>query len=397
MYTSCGWFFDELSGIETVQIMAYAGRAIQLAEYLFEEKIEAQFLERLAVAKSNLPQHQNGRQIYEKFVRPAKVDLRHVGAHFAVSSLFEDYQQSNVIFCYQARVRDFHKHEAGRAKLALGNFEITSNVTHETARINFGVLHMGDHVVHGGVQAFENETDYRDFARRVTEPFQHAEFAAVIGVLDREFSASVYSLRSLFRDEQRKILDIILDDTSAEQAFRQIYQMSTPLMSFLAGLGAPSPKPLLMAAEYVLNLDLRRALEDGGDMVKVERLQAQAKMWGVPLDSAGLKRVLERKIQTAAAALEADMTDPAALATLEALTSLADSMPFEVNLHSAQNVYYQLLQSVYPQLCAAASARPTLSKHIAAGPRLGVGASPELSALERFRALGAKLRVRVPG
>ena len=28
MYTSCGWFFDEISGIETVQVIQYAGRAI---------------------------------------------------------------------------------------------------------------------------------------------------------------------------------------------------------------------------------------------------------------------------------------------------------------------------------------------------------------------------------
>jgi hypothetical protein len=255
---------------------------------------------------------------------------------------------------------------------------------------------MGDHVVHGGVQAFENEADYHDFVRRVTEPFQHAEFAAVIGVLDREFSASIYSLRSLFKDEQRKILDIILDDTPAEQAFRQVYQTSTPLMSFLAGLGAPSPKPLLMAAEYVLNLDIRRALDNGSDLAKIERLQAQAKMWGVPLDAAGLKRALERKIQDAAARLEADMTGTAALANLEQLATLARSMPFEVNLHSAQNIYYQLLQTVYPTLCAASAAKPVSPKPIAAGPRLGTRQPPEPTALERFRALGAKLRVRVP-
>ena len=34
MFTSCGWFFSELSGIETVQVLKYAARAIQLARDL---------------------------------------------------------------------------------------------------------------------------------------------------------------------------------------------------------------------------------------------------------------------------------------------------------------------------------------------------------------------------
>ena len=91
MYTSCGWFFDELSGIETVQVIQYAARALQLAQELFGDGIEAGFLERLEAAKSNLPEHRDGRLIFEKFVRPAVVNLEKVGAHYAISSLFEDY------------------------------------------------------------------------------------------------------------------------------------------------------------------------------------------------------------------------------------------------------------------------------------------------------------------
>ena len=87
MYASCGWFFDELSGIETVQAMLFAGRAVQLAQDLFGDSLESQFMERLASAQSNLPEYGDGRRIYEKFVRPAMVDWEQVGAHYAVSSL----------------------------------------------------------------------------------------------------------------------------------------------------------------------------------------------------------------------------------------------------------------------------------------------------------------------
>jgi hypothetical protein len=91
MYTSCGWFFDDLSGIETVQVIQYAGRALQLGQELFGNGLESDFLSQLERAKSNLPEHRDGRLIYRKFVKPAMVDLEKVGAHYAISSLFEDY------------------------------------------------------------------------------------------------------------------------------------------------------------------------------------------------------------------------------------------------------------------------------------------------------------------
>src|SRR5262249_36764581 len=61
MYTSCGWFFDELSGIETVQVIQYAGRAVQLAREVLGVDLEGEFLTRLARAKSNLPAFGNGK------------------------------------------------------------------------------------------------------------------------------------------------------------------------------------------------------------------------------------------------------------------------------------------------------------------------------------------------
>ena len=93
MYTSCGWFFGDLSGIETVQVILYSARVIQLAQQLFDVNLEPAFLERLEAAESNLPKFGNGRAIYLRFARPAIVDLPRVGAHYAVSSLFEELRR----------------------------------------------------------------------------------------------------------------------------------------------------------------------------------------------------------------------------------------------------------------------------------------------------------------
>ncbi|MCK5656740.1 MAG: DUF3536 domain-containing protein, partial [Deltaproteobacteria bacterium] len=91
MYTSCGWFFDDLAGIETVQVISYAARCLQLAQELFGNSLESDFLEILGRAKSNRAKKGDGRQIYEDLVRPSMFDLAKVGAHYGVGTLFNDY------------------------------------------------------------------------------------------------------------------------------------------------------------------------------------------------------------------------------------------------------------------------------------------------------------------
>ena len=119
MYTSCGWFFDELSGIETVQVIKYAGRVLQLADQLFSEPFEPGFLEHLEHAKSNIPEHRDGRTIYEKFVRPAMLDMKDVGAHYALSSLFQDIGERSSIYAYSATREDYRSFQVRR--LEAGN------------------------------------------------------------------------------------------------------------------------------------------------------------------------------------------------------------------------------------------------------------------------------------
>ena len=81
MYTSCGWFFDDLSGIEAVQIIQYAARVVQFSEELFGESPECQFVEKLSVARSNLSDRGGGREIYEQLVRTAIVNWERIGTH----------------------------------------------------------------------------------------------------------------------------------------------------------------------------------------------------------------------------------------------------------------------------------------------------------------------------
>ena len=348
MYTSCGWFFDELSGIETVQVIQYAGRALQLSQELFEHDLEPHFLELLARAKSNIPEHGNGQLIYEKLVKPTALDLEKVCAHYAVSSLFEDYGEEARVFCYRAEREKYLLEEAGKTKLALGRTKLTSEITGESARFCFGVLHWGDHNFSCCIMGCEPDDPWAPKVEAVFESFTRADFTETIRLLEAHFGPSTYSLRSLFRDEKRKILDIVLESaiTDAEASYRHLYEYNTPLLRFVTSLGDPPPEFLHYAAKFFLTFSLKRAFEDEElDLAHIENLLHEARLAGISIDAATLEMVVRKKIEGFALLLFRSMEDIFLLQELEAIITLLAHLPFRVNTWKVQNICFQLLNS----------------------------------------------------
>jgi alpha-amylase/alpha-mannosidase (GH57 family) len=381
MFTSCGWFFDDISGIETVQVLQYAGRAIQLAEELSGRRIEPQFLEILAQARSNVPEYGDGVQIYQRFVKPAMVDLIKVGAHYAISSLFEPYGERSRVYCYTVEREDHRTRMAGVAKLAVGRARVTSEITREALTLSYGVVTLGGHNVDGGVQVYRDEEAYREMAGKVTEAFERADFTEVIRLLDQYFEGVTYSLRELFRDKQREVLNLILESTLAEVAsdYRRIYERHAALMRFLKNLNVPQPRGLTCAAEFVLNTNLREAfVEDPLNLERINALLAEAAVINVALDGAGLGYALRKTLERLAGRLRERPADRALLEHLTAVIDLVRALPFEVDLWRVQNVYYGLVHTVY---------REQLQK-------AGRGDQEARAWVEKFEALGDKLRIR---
>ncbi|HWC18681.1 MAG TPA: DUF3536 domain-containing protein, partial [Terriglobales bacterium] len=379
MYTSCGWFFDEISGIETVQVIAYAGRAIQLARRNLSQAegdaLEAGFLERLQQAKSNVPEYQDGAQIYRNLVKPSIIGLEQVAAHYAISSLFETGASK---YCYTIDPAEYRTFASGKIQLAAGRAGVCSRITLECENYSFAVLHMGDHNLNAGVRKFVSEEAYNATIHEVQEAFSRADIPSVIRVLDHHFGGGTYSLKSLFRDEQRRIMDHILESTltEAEASLRTIYEHHAPLMKFLGDVNYPRPKALALAAEFVINASLRREfLEDFLNLNEVRNLLNQAKEEGVQLDSAGLSYVMGRKLVGLIQQLQ---RRPQNLGLLKKILSTLDviaELPFAVNLWKVENVYYQMSRTTYAEL-------------------LQQGGVPK-EWFEIFLQLGSRLRIRV--
>ncbi len=383
MYTSCGWFFDEISGIETVQIIQYAGRAIQLGEELFGENFEKGFLERIELAKSNVPENKNGRVIYEKFIKPAMINWDTIAAHYAVSSLFENYEPQTRVFCYNVEREDFHSFEAGRAKLIVGRARMVSNITRESASVTFGAVHIGDHHVSCGVRDYKGSESYDTLVQEMKETFQRADFSEIIRLLDRGFGDSTYSLKSLFKDEQRKVTKQVLQGSQveAEHAYSRLYEQNLPTMRYLHSIGVPLPRTYQMAADFVINKDLRWALEeDEPNPKQIRSLTNEAAVWNVPLDSAGLGYRFSRTIGRMAERFRENPGDLPRLRMLGATVELAKSLPFEVNLWRCQNFFIDVMNSACPAFRVRAEdgeedALLWFQEFVALGDKLGIDVS----------------------
>ena len=354
MYTSCGWFFDEISGIETVQIIAYAGRVLQLAAQLFGEEgkaLEGEFLERLATAPSNVGDVGNGAEVYRRFVTGKKIDLENVGAHYAISSMFRTYPDTGQLFCFDVQRKSYDVLVSGRGRFAIGCAALRSRITEETENVCFAVLHLGDQNLSAAVKHYidGDAGTWTEFADHARTAVRRANLPDLIRAIDQYFGGTLYSLTSLFADEQHRILQSILDQTLAEVegSLMRIYEEHATLLHFLGESNVAAPPALALTAGFAINASLRHALEaEVYDTAEVARLLRRAELDNVTLDKALLSYTADRRMKRAMIALET--AEPAGnISVLNETVAVAESlrvMPMEINLWQAQNIWNDMLR-----------------------------------------------------
>ncbi|HLI30436.1 MAG TPA: DUF3536 domain-containing protein [Terriglobia bacterium] len=355
MYTSCGWFFDELSGIETVQVIRYAGRAMQLAEGVLGDEMEKIFVESLAKAKSNLPEHRDGALIYENFVKPAFVTLRKVALHYAIRSLFQPYEDKARVYCYDVeRQEDLNLAGDGKEgrKLSVGRARFTCTITHETEVLTYAAVDYGDFNPLARVRPYREQEAFAQLANDLQKAFSEQKWAELIHIVETTFEGEAYNLTTLFKDEQRVILNQIVESewVEAESAFDSLYPHLIAILRILARIGAPPilPRAFHAAAEFALNTKLRRAVESKPmNFDQIRSLVADAEGAKVDLDVPTIEYALRMNLEQLAERLQVNFSDINRLQQLDDAAGLIKSLPFEVNLWKVQNITYELLQTAY--------------------------------------------------
>jgi alpha-amylase/alpha-mannosidase (GH57 family) len=359
MYTSCGWFFDDISGIETVQIITYAARVLELAAALFPETcgiLERSFTDRLAQAKSNDPAWHDGRYIYDQAIRPMVVDLEQVVAHYAISCVFPRAEETTAaehdrLFCYTIAHLWETNMPYGLGQLRLGRVRISSLLTEDTEEAAYGLLHFGDQNVSAAVKRVtaEEHQDLVLLAKEIEDAVDASNLTEVVRLMDDYFGESRFSLTSLFTDEQRRIVKSILDPAmqSLEATLTGLYESHASLLHFLARTGVPRPPALRVAAQFAIHSQLRRALEaDPVDVAAVERLLTEAREDAVVIDQPTLGFLSDERMHATMERLQQNPTDHEAVRRALKLATALRALPFSLDLWQAQNIWYELSSRV---------------------------------------------------
>jgi len=345
MFTSCGWFFDEISGIETVQILQYAARSLQLARDIAQTSLEDVFVNLLEKSPSNISNYGQGAKIYEMFVKPSELDLLRVAAHYAVSSLFKEYAQTEQVYAYTAQRLFLDRVEMGRLRAAIGRAAIRSSTMLEEKTISFAVLHLGDQNILGGAREFMGEESFSAMHADIKERVMKGDFAEVILLLDKHFQTHRYSVWHLFKNEQRDILNLIFSQAyrEAENTFRQLYNHHYPILSAMTGLNMKLPEYFRIILEFIFNEDLKNILEAAEiNQDRLHWLVQEIKRWSVNIDKPRLSLLISGKIAGIMEDLSNQQENADIINKCVSMLQTAADLDLTLDLWRLQNRYFSI-------------------------------------------------------
>jgi len=345
MYTSCGWFFDEISGIETTQILQYADRAIQLAESESNIVLEKEFLKRLTDAPSNLPDLKNGAIVHKKYVQPSRLTLSKVGSHYAVASLFEDFPETLTICNYRAESESYERLEAGTLRLAVGKTQVHSLITLSVRKFYFAVIWLGQNHIIGNSSSYMEDDDFEKMSDEIKNAFSNSQVAEVIGIMQTYFGPEKFSLWNLFKDEQIKVLnEIVMKDViQAEDSFRRIYNRNYNIMTVMEEARLPIPSVLIKNLENVINSDIRHFFQNGNLYPnRLEKLALDAIKWKVELDKTTISFAASSKMYLLMRSLRAEDQDYKTIELILRVFKVMEDLDIELDLRDFQNEYFSL-------------------------------------------------------
>ncbi|QCK15335.1 DUF3536 domain-containing protein [Mangrovivirga cuniculi] len=351
MFTSCGWFFDELSGIETVQILQYADRAIQLAESEAKIGLEKEFSKRLGTAFSNIEAYGSGKDIYERHVRSGRLTLTNIGLHYAVNSLFADNPAMLSVLNYDCESEIYKRYEAGIQKLALGKTKVVSKVTQSEKVFWFVIVYLGQHQLFGSSSNKLDDESFDKVAKDIRNEFNKGNLSKTIDIIRANFKSKNFSFFDMFRDEQNKLLDTVLQESigQAEASYRRIYERNYNLLNVMKNSGLHIPLALQRNIEGVVQSELKKVfLNDKLDMNKLESIVRDAIKWNVSVNNIILNPLVNSKLISMLNEFIEKPEDESLIGDIRKSIVLMRSIGLESNFKKIQNLTFNLIRGYDP-------------------------------------------------
>ncbi len=376
MYTSCGWFFTELSGIETVQIMQYAARAIQLARELTGKSLEEEFVERLFHAKSNVAEFKDGRGVYEKLIRPKEITLNHIAAYYAITSLFDDdetHRDEVDLYCFKLKIHHYHSESFGNLKLTYGRASVKSQLTWEEKDLAFTVLQFGLYDFRCCVKDFTEEQKFESEGRVLSEALHSLDLVGLLRKIDSFFGDVNFSLRDLPYPERHKIVSTLSKEAieKISAAYETLYAENSKMNKIYRDINLPIPAEIRFAVQHTLGKQLElqlKKLSAAGFQAKkaqsVSRTIETARSLGVEIKTEAITHMLSHELAQKARLLAVEMKAEFISECLYILR-IAKKLGTELEIREAQDYLFNFLQKSKQGVNAAAEIINNPANHLA--------------------------------
>lgn len=379
MFTSCGWFFSEISGIETVQIMKYATRAMQLAADFSKTDYEKKFLEILSEAKSNIPEFGTGKDIYEKFVKPSIITTKQITSLWGLSSLYEDFDDEEDVYCYSIKRHDYQKVVKGSSTFVVGHVEVQSKITYETVNHVFALIQFAGGDFHCAIKEYSNESEYINLKNNLIKVFMINPLTEVIRSLDESFGKEYFTLKDIFIEERRKILQIMLKGKLKKfaQIYQNMYDEGKGSIYHMQNLGLAIPNEFKISATYAMSQKFNDLVihsggfVDPGVMQEACDINAEAKKMDIKLDKTESNEIYARKVQQNIIRLSKNFERQQAEVLLE-IFDIIEKLELEIDISEAQNIYFSKIFHKIGYLIEDENEREFVSMLLEIGTKLNI-------------------------
>ena len=351
MFTSCGWFFDEISRIEPVQIMRYAARAMDLAKILTGKDLEPAFLKILSEAPSNVPELKDGAKIYELRAKQGKADRKQMAAYYGITSLLDDFRREFSEGCWDMSGSALSVETEGRRTFSAGKVHVQSRITGVDGNYLFAVNVNDNH--ESSSSLISCGICPTDMNEELT-PDDVIELQAMFESDDRErllfekFGYDQFTLNNIPLNSRYKAVNALLDQDirGLENVVKDKVKNYDQLLEYLTLLGSKPPAILTLAAEFTLTSEIVKKLEDHyPDVAGIRRDFELAVFWRVKPDESRIRFAFSdcmTEILTGICVAGLDMT---AIENLNELIKLfSENFEWHLSLYESQNLYHELLK-----------------------------------------------------
>jgi len=359
MYTSCGWFFDDISGHETAQVLKYAARAVDLATRFAANGLTAQLLADLEKAESNLPQYRHGAEVYRQLVLPVAIHPEKVAASHAIAALVHPFPIRRHRHGYRIEQTTNTTAMVGENALVCGHLRLTSEFTQQHSGWAYAALHLGGYNFAASLVACDDPQDGRKVCALLLDQPASATSAELMRTLKAALGPTFYGLGDLPPSDRRRLLRVLDKDKldSLALSYQQIYTQHLGTITALTEAHMPVPAELRMAAEYTLSHQLAQAAADlarapdGPAEANLAQVLELARRTGVHLDRGEAIRTMEQAVVEGVKAiirgssLFVDGLLAERCAHLTALLAATDRLGFEVRPARAQEMLLDYLRA----------------------------------------------------